>query len=53
MRDRPPSANVPSLTAHILNTLPVLDIAIEDPAIETVIDTIYSDGIVGGVGGVQ
>ncbi len=44
-----PSANAPSLAAHILNTLPVLDIAIEDPAIETVIDIIYSEGIVGGV----
>ncbi|HLJ35869.1 MAG TPA: ATP-binding cassette domain-containing protein [Ktedonobacteraceae bacterium] len=44
-----PQAEVPAFAAHILNTLPVLDIAIEDPAIETVIDTIYSEGIVGGV----
>ena len=39
-----PQAEVPALAAHILNTLTVLDIAIEDPAIETVIDTIYSEG---------
>ena len=39
-----PQAEVPALAAHILNTFPVMDIAIEDPAIETVIDTIYSEG---------
>jgi len=31
----------PAIAAHILNTLPVVDVAIEDPAIETIIDTIY------------
>ena len=39
-----PQAEVPAFAAHILNTLPVVDIGIEDPAIETVIDTIYSEG---------
>ena len=37
-------AEVPMVAAHILNTLPVADIAIEDPAIETVIDAIYQGG---------
>src|SRR6266700_4037524 len=34
-------AEAPAIAAHILNTLPVVDLAIEDPAIETVIETIY------------
>jgi ABC-2 type transport system ATP-binding protein len=34
-------AEAPAIAAHILNTLPVVDLAIEDPAIETIIDTIY------------
>jgi len=34
-------AVAPAIAAHILNTLPVVDLAIEDPAIETVIETIY------------
>ena len=39
-----PQAQVPAFAAHILNTFPVVDIGIEDPAIETIIDTIYSEG---------
>jgi ABC-2 type transport system ATP-binding protein len=31
----------PALTAHLLNTLPVADLAVEDPPIEAVIDQIY------------
>jgi ABC-2 type transport system ATP-binding protein len=34
-------ADAPAIAAHILNTLPVVDLAIEDPAIETIIETIY------------
>ncbi len=34
-------AEAPAIAAHILNTLPVVDLAIEDPPIETVIETIY------------
>ena len=38
-------AEAPAIAAHILNTLPVVDVAIEDPAIETIIDTIYQGGM--------
>ena len=31
----------PALTAHLLNSLPVADLAVEDPPIEAVIDQIY------------
>jgi len=34
----------PALTAHLLNTLPVADLAVEDPPIEAVIDQIYQGG---------
>ena len=34
-------AEVPALTAHLLNTLPVVDLTVEDPPIEAVIDQIY------------
>jgi ABC-2 type transport system ATP-binding protein len=34
----------PSLTAHLLHSLPVADLAVEDPPIETVIDQIYQEG---------
>lgn len=37
-------ADAPSLTAHLLNTLPVADLAVEDPPIEAVIDRIYQGG---------
>lgn len=35
---------VAAITSSILNTLPVVDIAIEDPPIESVIDRIYQGG---------
>lgn len=38
---RVPRAETPALTAHLLNTLPVADLAVEDPPIEAVIDQIY------------
>jgi len=34
----------PALTAHLLNSLPVADLAVEDPSIEAVIDQIYQGG---------
>ena len=34
-------AEVPALTAHLLNTLPVADLTVEDPPIEAVIDQVY------------
>jgi len=34
----------PSITAHLLNTLPVADLAVEDPPIEAVIDQVYQEG---------
>ncbi len=42
----------PSLTAHLLNTLPVADLAVEDPPIEAVIDQVYQDKtLVGSLSG--
>jgi ABC-2 type transport system ATP-binding protein len=37
-------AEAPSLTAHLLHSLPVADLAVEDPPIEAVIDQIYQGG---------
>jgi ABC-2 type transport system ATP-binding protein len=37
-------AEAPALTAHLLNTLPVADLTVEDPPIEAVIDRIYQGG---------
>jgi ABC-2 type transport system ATP-binding protein len=34
----------PSLTAHLLRTLPVADLSVEDPPIEAVIDRAYREG---------
>ena len=34
-------AEVPALTAHLLDTLPVADLTVEDPPIEAVIDQVY------------
>ncbi len=39
-------AEVPMVASALLNTLPVIDLAIEDPPIEAVIDTIYQGGAV-------
>lgn len=38
----------PQITAHLLATLPVIDLAVEDPPIEAVIDQVYREGEVGG-----
>jgi ABC-2 type transport system ATP-binding protein len=37
-------AEAPSLTAHLLNALPVADLLVEDPPVEAVIDQIYQGG---------
>ena len=37
-------SDAPSITAHLLSTLPVVDLAVEDPPIEAVIDQIYQEG---------
>jgi ABC-2 type transport system ATP-binding protein len=34
----------PSLTAHLLRSLPVADLTVEDPPLEAVIDQIYQEG---------
>jgi ABC-2 type transport system ATP-binding protein len=39
-------SEAPSLTAHLLDTLPVADLSVEDPPIEAVIDQIYQGGSV-------
>ena len=36
--------DAPALTAHLLQTLPVADLVVEDPPIEAVIDQIYQEG---------
>jgi ABC-2 type transport system ATP-binding protein len=36
-------SEAPSLTAYLLDTLPVADLSVEDPPIEAVIDQIYQD----------
>lgn len=43
---RVPRAATPAITAHLLNTLPVVDLSVEDPPIEAVIDQIYQEGTV-------
>ena len=40
----------PEITAHLLNTLPVADLAVEDPPIEAVIDQIYQGAEIGNGG---
>ena len=34
----------PAITAHLLNSMPVVDLAVEDPPIEAVIDRVYQEG---------
>ena len=36
----------PALTARLLSSLPVIDLAVEDPPVEAVIDQIYQEGTV-------
>jgi len=38
------NGQAPALTAHLLNTLPVADLAVEDPPIDAVIDQVYQEG---------
>jgi ABC-2 type transport system ATP-binding protein len=40
---RVPRADTAAITAHLLNTLPVADLTVEDPPIEAVIDQIYQE----------
>ncbi len=39
-------AEAPVITAHVLNTLAVADLSVEDPPIEAVIDQVYQEGAV-------
>jgi ABC-2 type transport system ATP-binding protein len=41
---RMPKSLAPAVTAQILGTLPVIDLTVEDPPIEVVIDQIYQNG---------
>jgi ABC-2 type transport system ATP-binding protein len=41
---RVPRSETPALTAHLLGSLPVTDLSVEDPPIEAVIDQIYQEG---------
>ena len=41
---RVPRSETPALTAHLLKTLPVTDLSVEDPPIEAVIDQVYQEG---------
>jgi ABC-2 type transport system ATP-binding protein len=43
---RVPRSNAPAIMAQLLNTLPVIDLVVEDPPIEAVIDQIYQEGAV-------
>ena len=43
---RVPRPKTPAITSQLLNTLPVVDLAVEDPPIEAVIDQIYQEGTV-------
>ncbi len=39
-------SETPALTARLLSSLPVLDLAVEDPPVEAVIDQVYQEGAV-------
>jgi len=43
---RAPRSDTPAIMAQLLNTLPITDLAVEDPPIEAVIDQIYQEGAV-------
>jgi ABC-2 type transport system ATP-binding protein len=43
---RAPRAQAPVLTAHLLQSLPIADLSVEDPPIEAVIDQVYTEGSV-------
>jgi ABC-2 type transport system ATP-binding protein len=38
---RIPRETAPAVTAHLLNTMPIADLSVEDPPIEAVIDQVY------------
>jgi ABC-2 type transport system ATP-binding protein len=44
---RVPRSEPPALTAHLLKTLPVADLSVEDPPIEAVIDQVYQAAEIG------
>jgi ABC-2 type transport system ATP-binding protein len=44
---RVPRSEIPALTAHLLKTLPVADLSVEDPPIEAVIDQVYQAAEIG------
>jgi ABC-2 type transport system ATP-binding protein len=41
---RSPRSAAPAVTAHLLNTCAVVDLTVEDPPIEAVIDQVYQEG---------
>ncbi len=43
---RAPRESTPALTARLLNTFPVVDLVVENPPIEAVMDQIYQEGAV-------
>lgn len=43
---RVPRAGTPDITARLLSALPVIDLSVEDPPIDAVIDRIYQEGAV-------
>ncbi len=43
---RAPRSDTPAIMAQLLNTLPVIDLVVEDPPIEAVIDQVYQEGAV-------
>ena len=43
---RVPRSDTPAIMAQLLNTLPITDLAVEDPPIEAVIDQVYQEGAV-------
>ncbi len=43
---RAPRSDTPAIMAQLLNTLPITDLAVEDPPIEAVIDQVYQEGAV-------
>ena len=42
---RVPRADVARVTAHLLSTVDVADLAVEEPALENVIDRVYREGV--------
>ncbi|MBO0789435.1 MAG: ATP-binding cassette domain-containing protein [Ktedonobacteraceae bacterium] len=41
---RVPQSKVPAITSHLLRNLPIIDLSIEEPPIETVVDLVYQKG---------